>query len=282
MTDPTLDPEILQQWIGKSEQRTDIIIAQPAQFMQATMDQPPTLKNGDVLPHGWHWLYFLEARPMSELGRDGHPVRGGLLPPVALPRRMWAGTRLEFHSPINIGDTIKKVTSIKDVKIKSGKSGQLCFVTVVHEFWRDRQHLMSEEHDIVYREDPKPGTPPHTPPKANQNAERVITITPSAVLLYRYSALTFNGHRIHYDIDYCRDVEGYPGLVFHGPLSATLMLDLLSRSTPADSIRTFKFRAISPLFADRAFTLNLNKDGEGYKIWATNPDGLLAIEASAT
>jgi len=282
VTESTLDPAVLEKWIGRSEQRTDIIGAQAAQFMQATMDQQPTLQDGDMLPHGWHWLYFLEAKPMSALGRDGHPLRGGLLPPVALPRRMWAGTRLQFHSPINIGDSINRVTTIKDVKVKSGKSGALCFVTVLHEFWRHQHHLMSEEHDIVYRQDPQPGVTPPVPPLAEQNAEIVKTITPSAVLLYRYSALTFNGHRIHYDIDYCRDVEGYPGLVFHGPLSATLMLNLLSGSLPARSIRQFSFRAISPLYADRPFTLNLRKTTEGYSIWATNPDGYLAIQASAS
>jgi 3-methylfumaryl-CoA hydratase len=253
---------------------------QPAQFMQATLDREPSLQNGDALPLGWHWLYFLEARPMSELGRDGHPAVGGFLPPVALPRRMWAGSRLEFHSPIRLGDSVRKVSTIKALKIKSGKSGKLCFVTVLHQYFRKQDKLITEEHDIVYREEPAPGAALPKPPAAESDAEIQRSIIPSPVLLYRYSALTFNGHRIHYDIDYCRDVEGYPGLVFHGPLSATLLLDLASETAGAETINHFKFRAISPLYADRPFTINLKKNTEGFSLWAANPDGHLAIDAS--
>ncbi|MGB5707135.1 MAG: MaoC family dehydratase N-terminal domain-containing protein [Arenicellales bacterium] len=280
MTTPTLDSEVLHKWIGKSEQRQDSITMQPAQFMQATLDREPSLQNGDALPLGWHWLYFLEARPMSELGRDGHPAVGGFLPPVALPRRMWAGSRLEFHSPIRLGDSVRKVSTIKALKLKSGKSGKLCFVTVLHQYFRKQDKLITEEHDIVYREDPAPGAALLIPPVAGSDAEIQRSIVPSPVLLYRYSALTFNGHRIHYDIDYCRDVEGYPGLVFHGPLSATLLLDLASETAGAETINHFKFRAISPLYADRPFTINLKKNTEGFALWATNPDGHLAINAS--
>ena len=218
---------------------------------------------------------------MSELGRDGHPAVGGFLPPVALPRRMWAGSRLDFHHPVKIGDTLKKNSTLKDLKIKSGKTGKLCFVTVSHSFYREQLKLITEEHDIVYREDPAPGALLPSPPKAPADAQIKKSVSPSPVLLYRYSALTFNGHRIHYDIDYCREVEGYPGLVFHGPLSATLLLDLASRETDAERISNFEFRAISPLFADRPFTLNLKRNDKKLALWATNPDGLLAIKAGA-
>lgn len=282
MTNTTLDPEALTKWIGNSEQREDVIRLQPALFMQATLDRAPSLKHGDCLPLGWHWLYFLEARPISELGRDGHPAVGGFLPPVALPRRMWAGSRLEFHHPIKIGDTLEKTSTITDLKIKSGKTGKLCFVTVSHSFYRGQHKLITEEHDIVYREDPAPDALPPPPQIAPTDAQIKKPVNPSSVLLYRYSALTFNGHRIHYDIDYCREVEGYPGLVFHGPLSATLLLDLASEATDAEQISSFEFRAISPLFADRPFTLNLKTNDKKLTLWAANPDGLLAIKASAS
>jgi 3-methylfumaryl-CoA hydratase len=281
MTDRTLDPEILNQWIGKSTRRTDFIHLQPALFMEATLDREASLNDGGRLPLGWHWLYFLEAKPTSQLGRDGHPALGGFLPPVALPRRMWAGCRLKFHQPVIIGDTVRKVSTIKEIKLTSGRSGQLCFVTVCSEFWRNQDLLISEDHDIVYRSDPDPETPSIQPPRAEPDADISRTITPSPVMLYRYSALTFNGHRIHYDIDYCRDVEGYPGLVFHAPLTATLLLDLLSSATDPESITRFDFRAISPLFADREFTINLNPGNSGYSLWATNPDGYLAIDGTA-
>ena len=279
MTARTLDTDVLGKWIGKTEQREDTIQSQPARFMQVTLDREPTLEKGDTLPLCWHWLYFLEGRRMSELGRDGHPTLGGFLPPVDLPRRMWAGSRIEFHRPILIGDTIKRTSSIKDLKIKSGKSGTLCFVTVSHLFFRGQNKLITEEHDIVYREDPIPGAPPPTPPAAATDARIVRSIKPSPLLLFRYSALTFNGHRIHYDLDYCRNVEGYPDLVFHGPLSATLLLDLASEAVGGENINSFAFRAVSPLFADRPFTINLKENDNVVTLWATNPDGFLAVDA---
>ena len=280
MTTHTLDPSVLGKWIGNSEQRECTIHAQPARSMQATLDRAPTLEIGDTLPLCWHWLYFLEASLTSELGRDGHAALGEFLPPVDLPRRMWAGSRLVFHQPIRIGDTIKKLSTIKDLKIKSGKSGTLCFVTVSHLLFHGQNKLITEEHDIVYREDPRPGAPPQAPPTAATDARIIRTIIPSPVLLFRYSALTFNGHRIHYDLDYCRNVEGYPDLVFHGPLSATLLLDLASEAVSSEKIHSFKFRAVSPLFADRPFTINLQENNDVMTLWATNPDGLLAVDAS--
>lgn len=280
MTDQTVDPATLQKWIGNHQRHEDTISLQPARFMQATMDQEPSLQTGESLPLCWHWLYFLEAMPLSRLGRDGHPVTGEFLPPVALPRRMWAGSRLSFIAPIRIGDSITRDSTITDVTLKSGRSGELCFVTVAHRYNRDDQVLVEEEHDIVYRSDPTPGEPSKTPTPAADNATLSRTITPSAVMLYRYSALTFNSHRIHYDIDYCRDVEGYPGLVFHGPLSATLLLDLASGKFGADCISGFSFRAMGPLFGHRDFSIHLRETETGAVMWVSNPDGRLAIDAT--
>ena len=194
----------LQDWIGRSQEAGDVLRAQPAQFMQATLDREPSLKDGDLLPPLWHWLYFLEAKRASELGRDAHPKKGGFLPPVSLPRRMWAGGRLTFHHPLILGQAAVKRSTIKSITEKSGRSGSLCFVTVAHEIIQNDQCALTEEQDIVYREDPAPDAPTPQPAPAPDNPEFSQVITPTEVMLFRYSALTFNGHRIHYDVDYAR------------------------------------------------------------------------------
>ena len=281
MQEPTLDETILRKWIGKSESATDILHAQQSRLMQLTLDREATLETGDVLPPVWHWAYFLSGVPMSELGRDGHPALGGFLPPVALPRRMWAGGRLTFEKPVLLGESITKKSTIKDVMLKQGKSGSLAFVVVRHEYLDQQNELrFTEEHDIVYREDPSPDAPKPAPVAPPENSIYDETITPSTVQLFRYSALTFNGHRIHYDRDYCKDVEGYPGLIFHGPLSATLLADLAQRRIGQDmALKTFSFRAVAPLFDTAPFTIH--HDG-GLNIWAQTPEGGLAMKAEVT
>ena len=271
----------LQNWVGRTRTTVDRVDARTARFMQHTLDRPADLDDGDPLPPAWHWLYFIDSARLSETGRDGHPQRGDFLPPVTLPRRMWAGSRLTFHNPLRIGERISRVSEIVSINEKSGKSGALCFVTVSHNYLRGDDLLLAEEHDIVYREDPAPGARPPRPPRAESDADVSRAITPSPLLLFRYSALTFNGHRIHYDIDYCRDIEGYPGLVFHGPLTATLLLDLLAGEVGPENIRHFRFRAISPLFADRDFSIHLKREPDRFRLWATNPDGGLAVSAEA-
>lgn len=281
MQEPTLDETILRKWIGKSESATDILHAQQSRLMQLTLDREATLETGDVLPPVWHWAYFLSGVPMSELGRDGHPALGGFLPPVALPRRMWAGGRLTFEKPVLLGESITKKSTIKDVMLKQGKSGSLAFVVVRHEYLDQQNELrFTEEHDIVYREDPSPDAPKPAPVAPPENSIYDETITPSTVQLFRYSALTFNGHRIHYDRDYCKDVEGYPGLIFHGPLSATLLADLAQRRIGQHkSLKSFSFRAVAPLFDTAPFTIH--HDG-GLNIWAQTPEGGLAMKAEVT
>ena len=286
MTDSTVETPDPASWIGRRRTSKDRITLRTAHFMQQTMDLEPDLEPGAPLPLAWHWLYFLETARTSESGRDGHPLRGGFLPPVSLPRRMWAGSRLEFHAPIRIGDTVVRNSEIRSVVNKEGRSGKLCFVTVNHSYDCDGRQLLSEEHDIVYREDPVSGSQMREPagpksPLAQQNLITERLVEPSASLLFRYSALTFNTHRIHYDVDYCRQVEGYPGLVVHGPLIATLLLDLLVAEFGQDNVQRFRFRAISPLFADRPFHLNLGSSDTGYRLWATNANGNVAVEASA-
>ncbi len=211
---------------------------------------------------------------------------GEFLPPVALPVRMWAGARLKQYQPIKIGDDLKKSSVIKGITRKSGRSGELCFVTVNHRIFCGETLKLEEDHDIVYREE-SAQPPVGNPPGAPLDAAFSVTIEPGTTLLFRYSALTFNGHRIHYDVDYCRDVEGYPGLLVHAPLTATLILEMIrqyqDQSGIVPTIREFKFRAVSPLFHDRPFTLGLKpQPGNSIEAWAANPDGGLAMQATVT
>ena len=280
---PTLEPTILNTWVGKTEQRADCIRPQPANFMRATLDlQRAEFQCGDGLPPAWHWLYFLEARPARELGRDGHPRLGGFLPPVALPRRMWAGSRMTFVAPIHIGERLTKHSRITAVTRKRGSTGELCFVTVLHELRQGERIKLSEEHDIVYREDPTPGQPAPPAPDAPADADIEQTIEPNSTLLFRYSALTFNGHRIHYDLEYARQVEGYPGLVVHAPLTATLLLALAQTHLPRIPIEQFRFRAVSPLFHSATFKIGLQRQPAQTVVWAANNDGKLAMLAHIT
>lgn len=281
MAERTLDPEILGRWIGKQEETSDVIEARTARLMQATLDRTPSLKPGDALPPLWHWLYFPVVLPQKDLGRDGHPKLGGFLPPVALPRRMWAGGRFGFERALRIGDTAVKRSTIQKVQPKEGRSGPLCFVTVKYEYFVEGTICFWEEHDIVYREDPKPGAEAPLPPEAPDNATWKRPVEPSAIMLFRYSALSFNGHRIHYDRQYSREVEGYPGLVFHGPLTSTLLFDLLLEQNPGCWVSRYEFRAVSPLFDTEIFTLEGRGEGATAELWARNPEGRLAMSAKA-
>ena len=281
----TVDLDRLRAWIGRTETRTDLATAVPCAALSATLDRAdPEPAHGTAVPPLWHWLYFLPLSPLSEAGPDGHPKRGGFLPPVPLPRRMFAGGRFEFRHPLKIGETMTRASRILDVTGKQGRSGALVFVTVRHEIANSAGVAMTEEHDIVYREMPVPGERPATPPRAPGTASWTQTIRPDDVLLFRYSALTFNGHRIHYDRRYVTEVEGYPGLVVHGPLIATLLLELARRERPNATVMRFSFRAVSPLFDVAPFTVNgvPAADGDSLSLWAANPDGGLAMEAMAT
>lgn len=270
----------LDDWIGRSEQRDDVLHAQPCRFMQATLDLEQTLEDGDALPPLWHWLFFLEAKRLGVLGRDGHPAKGEFLPPVSLPRRMWAGGRFVFHQPLIIGQAATKISTIKSITEKNGRSGPLCFVTVAHEISQHGHLCMQEEHDIVYREDPSPDAPQVQPTMAPEGAEFSELVQPSEVMLFRYSALTFNGHRIHYDSTYAREVEGYEGLVFHGPLTATLLVNLAQQKTGL-AVKVFSFRGTAPLSGLGAFHLEGRQGGTEIELWARRGDGALAMTAQA-
>jgi 3-methylfumaryl-CoA hydratase len=272
-------------WVGRTEEARDVVTAGPLDRLSATLDRDdPPHRDGDVVPPLGHWLFFLPHARQSEIGPDGHPQRGGFLPPVHhLPRRMWAGSRIAFPGDIRVGDRIVRRSAIASVKEKAGKASPLVFVTVRHEIGRENEPpAIVDEHDIVYRglgAGPASAKPEVVPAGAWRR-----TLVPDAVQLFRYSALTFNGHRIHYDRDYAISVEGYPGLVVHGPLTATLLVDLVRRKAPEARIGAFSFRAVSPLFDGREMSVNADPPGPDgtVKLWAASAAGGLAVAAEAT
>ncbi len=279
-----IDIDHLQRWVGNTETLDDVATLAPLRALTATLDRddPPT-SAGDAMPPCWHWLYFLPAARQSAIGPDGHPQRGGFLPPVPLPRRMWAGSRIDFRAPLRVGQSIERVSRVDEVRLKEGKNGPLVFVKVRHEIRGDRELAIVEEHDIVFRGMPRPDDPTPTYALAPEGAEWSRVVVPDAVLLFRYSALTFNGHRIHYDRRYVTDVEGYPGLVVHGPLIATLLLDLLRRERPNAVVTRFVFRALKPLFDIAPFTVcGRMTDANTVALWARDVAGHLAMDATAT
>ena len=239
---------------------------------------------GQLLPPVWHWLYFLPLARQSEIGPDGHPRRGGFLPPVELPRRMWAGSKLRFEGPLHVGDAIERVSTIEDVSEKSGRSGTLVFVKVRHEVRRqgEARAAILESQDIVYREPAKPGDPAPAPTAAPASSTWSRTITPDPVLLFRYSALTFNGHRIHYDRDYVTRVEGYPGLVFHGPIQAAFIVELAAKVRGGAAPKKFSYRGLQPLFEGSEFSVNADETGAGMELWTANSQGQPTMKGTAT
>ena len=282
--------EELEAWIGRTRTSVATIDARQAELMNATMQgrvSKAALCNvaiGSPVPEGWHWAWFQEAFPAAELGRDGHPARGSFMPPIHLPRRMWAGSRLRFHKPLAIGMTASRKTTITSITPKSGRSGDLVFLTLLHETSAEDMLLVSEEQDLVYRADPSPDSSP--PPPQLPPSQGPLTLTrqvhPDPVWMFRYSALTFNGHRIHYDADYARRVEGYRDIVFHAPLTATLLMDIARERLGTDRLAGFSFRAVSPLFNGEPFAIRAEATGDGAIAWAETPGGYLAMTAEAT
>ena len=270
----------LLEWINKTTEAEDTIRLQPANFMEATLNRPPKLKEGDNLPPLWHWVYFLEAKPESDLGRDAHPKKGDFLPPIQLPRRMWAGGRFTFYNDLVIGEKAKKITTIKKIAEKEGSAGPLCFITLEHKIYSKDEISIIEEQDLVYLQDQQGSK---SLPLAQNNVEKADfsqEIYPSAILLFRYSALTFNGHRIHYDLDYAKNVEGYDGLVFHGPLTATLLLDLALKERK-QPIKKYSFRGIAPLSNLDCFWIEGKSEDNAAILWARRKDGVVAMKAKA-
>jgi 3-methylfumaryl-CoA hydratase len=275
----------LTDWIGRSETVHDTVTPTPVKALAATLDHPAAeVPAGTPLPPLWHWLYFLPLHRASDIGPDGHAKRGGFLPPVPLPRRMWAGSQFEFRAPVRVGDAVARTSTIADVTEKEGRTGKLVFVKVRHELRCNgaAEPALVEFHDIVYRDEKKAGDPEPPPAPAATGAPWQREWLPDDVLLFRYSALTFNGHRIHYDRRYVTEVEGYPGLIVHGPLIATLLMDLLRREAPGAEVASFRFKAVRPTFDGHPMRVNGRREGHEVKLWAQDHEGWLTMDASAT
>jgi 3-methylfumaryl-CoA hydratase len=282
MTD-TIDLDHLRQWIGRTTEASDIVTAQLVKGLRATLFQEiGEPKLGDTGPFTSHWCLAPPVFPMSQLSQDGHPTRGGFLPPVPLPRRMWAGGELEFFDTLRVGDESKRSSRISDVTMKTGSTGVLCFVSVEHEVTTPRGIAIRERQDIVYRDvssgQPAPQAKPAAAPPHAQHRESHLA---DPVLLFRYSALTFNGHRIHYDRDYVTKVEGYPGLIFHGPLQATFIVELAAKLRGGKPPRKLGYRGLQPLFEGSEFSINANQTADGMELWTANSAGQPTMKGTA-
>ncbi|MDN7514863.1 MaoC family dehydratase N-terminal domain-containing protein [Burkholderia sp. AU45251] len=262
----------------------DVIALDRATAFAATLDLDRHPVAGDALPPLWHWLYFWSVARQSELGHDGHPLKGVFLPDLGLPRRMWAGGRVVFENPLPIGETAVRTSRVLSVEHKEGRSGPLGFVTVEHLIESGGTVAIREEHDIVYRGAVEPGAAAPAPKAAPDGAQWQRDVTPDEVQLFRYSALTFNGHRIHYDRTYAREIEGYPDLVVHGPLISTLLLDLVPRALPGATVREYAYRAVRPTFLGNTFSVcgRVAEDGKTIDLWAKDHDGWMTMSARAT
>jgi 3-methylfumaryl-CoA hydratase len=275
------DLEALRAWIGRGETASDVAAPGPATLLAASLDRARAPQSGDPLPIAWHWLYFLPATASRDLGEDGMPRRGGFMPPVSLPRRMWAGSRIEIHDPIRLGDGLQRHTTISDVRGKEGRTGPLVFVRVTSELHTERGLALTEQRDVVFSDHAPRGTPASKPQQdAPSNAMWRDELSASPVLLFRYSALTFNSHRIHYDQRHTVEVEGFPRLVVQGPLLATMLAESICERVPAASIRAIAFRAVGPLFVDERFELGGRRDAHTATAWAAC-DGSVAMSAEA-
>ena len=275
-----LDIDHLRQWIGRTQEASDIVTEQLTKALRATLFLDiGSPKTGDAAPLTTHWCLAQPVAPMNELGPDGHPARGGFLPPVPLTRRMWAGGELQFLDTLRVGDDVTRSSRISDVTMKNGSTGILCFVSVEHTITTPRGVAIKERQDLVYR-DVTPGSDQKTqaappPPKAAHRETHIA----DPVLLFRYSALTFNGHRIHYDRDYVTKVEGYPGLVFHGPLQAALLVEFSARLHGGNAPSVFSYRGVQPLFDNGGFSVNAS-DGAS-ELWTANSAGTPTMKATA-
>jgi 3-methylfumaryl-CoA hydratase len=272
-----------ESWRGRTEEVEDVATLRMAAHMAVTLgrDDPPP-RSGDLLPLGWHWVLCPWPLRVGETGPDGLPTRGGFMPDIALPRRMWAGGRMTVHGPLHLGETVRRVSEIVNFAEKEGRSGPIAFVTTRHRYFGPAGLAVEEEQDTAFRAEKRPGEqpPPPAPPPAEPTWRR--TVEPDPVMLFRYSALTFNCHRIHYDAPYATGVEGYPGLLVHGPLIATLLFDLIRRNAEKP-VASLSYRAMRPLYVNVPFEVEgaPTEDGQGCVVWALDPEGAVAMQVQA-
>lgn len=271
--------EGFQDWIGRREEATDAISPRQCRQMAATLETTGDFADGTPLPPLWHWMGWSPEAPMSGLGPDGHPARGGFLPPVPLERRMWAGGRLTFLAPLQIGRPLRRVSTILKVSEKTGASGRMVFVTVGHEIFGQGGLAIREEQDIVYVAMPDWFQPP-PPVPAPPNPAWSDPFPVDTIRLFRFSALTFNAHRIHIDLPYAREIEKYPDLVVHGPLQAMALMQAVRAHQGADPL-AFRFRGVRPAFHTDKLTLNGWSGQEEQPLATVNQDGLQCMQATA-
>ncbi|MCB9943781.1 MAG: MaoC family dehydratase N-terminal domain-containing protein [Geminicoccaceae bacterium] len=272
--------EDFSDWLNKERVDRYRLDPWPAAAMAAALGQDEPPLEGAPLPLFWHHLYGLEAVHARDTNRDGHRKRGSFLPPVPLPRRMWAGGRLQFEGDLLVGEEVTRRSAVRGITSKAGRTGNLVFVLVEHRL-EGAHGRVTEEHDIVYREEAGGEETPAWP-TAPSAADESIDADPDEVLLFRYSALTYNGHRIHYDKDYVRNVEGYPGLIVHGPLLATYLFELLRSRYRQHRVCSFSFRAVQPVFVGDGFSANAaGNSSDHLDLWIAKRDGTLAMKAEA-
>lgn len=274
-----------RDYVGRSETHHDTVWPLLIRGLAATLDiREEEAAPAGVLPPTWHWMLFQDWAPAHDLGPDGHPKRGGFLPPVHdLPRRMWAGGKISLHRDLHAGERVSRTSTILSVEEKSGGSGQLVFVTVRHDIAGegDAGPAIVEEQNIVYRGTEGAAVKPAEPAPPAPAAAWTRTVQPDPVLLFRYSALTANGHRIHYDLDYVTRVEGYPGLIVHGPLQATWLADLLRRRRPGARIARISFRGRRPAFHQNPLGLVGWEEGGKIRLETRDREGAVCMAAEA-
>lgn len=279
----TIDIDHLRKWIGKTDVAEDVVTAGLVDRFRATMDEDaPPARDGEPAPQAIHWCLAPSSARQSEIAGDGHAAKGGFLPPVPLPRRMWAGSRIEFRSDLRVGDVVTRRSRVEKVDYKQGRTGELVFVRVSHEYETARGLAVREDLDAVYRALEAPAARAAVEEKAAERAAADLrrAIEPTAALLFRYSAITFNAHRIHYDRKYTMETEHYPGLVVHGPLQATFLLRLAAEMKGAP-LSASTIRAISPLFDSGPFAIAGKRAGGGLETWSENGDGRTTMSVSA-
>jgi 3-methylfumaryl-CoA hydratase len=278
----SIDIHHLREWVGREQVAEQTLEPFPAAALSGLLDRAAPPAVGEALPLPWHWLYFLETPARAATGVDGHPQRGGFLPPVPLPRRMWAAGSLQCETPLRLGAAARKTSTVRSVDLKEGRSGPLVFVTVDHVLEQGGQVCIREEQNIVYREAPTGPAPQPAGEQAAKAAQWSAVLQPDPALLFRFSALTYNGHRIHYDRDYAVREEFYPALVVHGPLLATALLDLLARGRPGVPVRSFSFRALRPAFDTDTLQLCAAAEGDTVELWTQDAHGQVGMTARAT